>query len=231
MTDEYFDTHKNHLRLSDIETTWRRRSDPLRFTMIYGLAIQRYARSIVRQEDRVEDVVQDILAHVTAEGFPTFDPMRGKFRFYLKGIVRHAALKQLTQRSPEQLTEEMTVSAESLEQDWLQCWRKCVLDQALRALERHQREAGRGNLAFIVVQLSSEHPDADSTELARLASAASGQSLSPAAFRKQLSRARWVFAERIVEEVQQTLDHASDTEVRDELAELGLWDYVKEYLP
>src|SRR5262249_54204687 len=99
-----------------------------------------------------------------------------------------------------------------------------------RALERHQRSAP-GNLGYTVLRLTVDHPDANSRELAARAAERSGQPLSPEAFRKQLSRARRLFAELIAAEVRQTLDGATDQQVQDELADLGLLEYVRDYLP
>jgi hypothetical protein len=60
--------------------------------------------------------------------------------------------------------------------------------------------------------------------------AASGRPLSPDAYRKQLSRARRLFAQLIVNEVGETLESPTRAEVLEELAEIGLRDHVVPYL-
>ncbi len=241
MTHDDVDEVASPLRLADIQTTWRRLNDPLRFMMIYGPALRSYLLAILRRardEQGVDDVMQDMLIKVAEKGFPAFDPARGKFRNYLKEIVRNAALKRLRHRAGKERQTDMTVLEklvqsvpDELETALKDDWRQCVLNQAWRALERHQREAGRGNLAFTVVRLSVDHPECDQRELALKAGGLSGQALTPEAFRKQLSRARRIFANLIVAEVQQTLDSATAAEVYEELADLGLLRYVADYLP
>jgi RNA polymerase sigma factor (sigma-70 family) len=223
-------------RIDDVETTWRRRHDPLRFALIYGRAVRRYLLALLRDEHDADDSLQEILLQVTREGFGTYDPERSRFRDYLKAVVRNTALRRLRRRASEsggsdKLERHTSAAADEAERDWLDQWRSCVLDQALRALERRQREAGEGNLSYTVIRLSLDHPGDDSAALAARASQQSGRPLSAEAFRKQLSRARRALAELIVAEVRQTLDGASDDEVVEELAELGLLGHVKDYLP
>lgn len=237
MTDEDQPTPLPASHLSSIETTWRRRSDPLRFTMVYAQPIRRLLLALLRDEHEADDALQQLLTRMTEQGFPTFDPDRGKFRDYLKEVVRNAAWKQrrgLAQRQQPAGTDlDQLGRAEPDHSDrvWLEEWRGCLLEQALRALERHQQEAGRGNLSYTVIRLSIENPGADSRHLARRAGELSGQPLTPEAYRKQLSRARRTFASLLVSEIQQTLDGASAEGVLEELAELGLLEYVRDFLP
>ena len=99
-----------------------------------------------------------------------------------------------------------------------------------RRLEAHQRESP-GNLAHTVLRLSVEHPDEDSDALAARASRASGRPLLPAAFRKQLSRARRLFAGFLVAEVAQTLEEPTAERVEEELAAVGILPVVRDFLP
>lgn len=220
------------LVLGDISTSWRKLHDPLRFVMVYGPAVRAYLRALLKDEHAADEALQDLLLQVTARGFPTADPDRGRFRDYLKAVVRNAARRHLRPGREQASDPADLADADADPADgWRDEWRRCVLDQALRALERHQREAGRGNLGWTAVRLSIDHPTADSVELARRAAEVSGRPLTAEAFRQQLSRARRTFAGLIAAEVRQTLDAPDDAAVRDELAELGLLPFVKEYLP
>jgi len=222
------------LALSDIATTWRKVHDPLRFAMAYGTPARAYLLALLRSEDAADEVLQTVLLQVTEKGFPTLDPARGKFRHYLKAPLRNAANRH---RRPDRLPvadadpNEVGGGESAEDGTWRDEWRACVLDAAWRALDRQQRTAGRGNLAFTVLRLTADHPDLDSPALAAMAAESSGQSLSPEAFRKQLSRARRAFAELIVAEVRQALDGPTAEEVVDELADLGLLAHVRDYLP
>lgn len=226
------------LILAEVETTWRRLHDPSRFALIYGPAIRRYLAVLLDSTDEADDVMQDVMVKMTAGEFSGFDPGIGtQFRNYLKAILRNAARSRLTRRgkSTKQLDSEEWEAIGSMASDpaetlWLEEWRGCLLNQALRALERHERDAKRGNLAYTVLRLCIDHPEADSRELSDLASKRTSRPVTPEAFRKQLSRARQLLAGFLVRGVQETLDGSGKEEVREELAELGLLEYVREYL-
>ena len=53
----------------------------------------------------------------------------------------------------------------------------------------------------------------------------------PDAFRKQLSRARRHFAQMLVNEIRQTLEHREAEDVLEELRDLGLMEFVRDFLP
>ena len=222
------------LALGDIATTWRKVNDPLRFVMAYGAAARAYLVALLRDCDAADEVLQQLLLQVTEKGFPALDPAKGKFRHYLKTVLRNAASRhRKPARLPIEKTDPDTVGGADTadEKAWREQWRTCVLEAAWRSLDRHQRKAGRGNLAFTVLRLTADHPEIGSEKLAALVAEKSGQPLSPEAFRKQLSRARRTFAELIVAEVRQSLDGGTDDEVIEELAELGLLGHVRDFLP
>lgn len=223
------------LVLGDISTSWRRLHDPLRFVMTYGPAVRAYLLALLRDEHEADEALQDLLVRVTEYGFPNADPVKGQFRDYLKVIVRNAARKRQRPRPTRQpadgeLEQAAEGAADAGERAWREQWRQCVLDGAWRALERHQRAAGGGNLSHTVLRLTADHPEADGRDLAARAAVLSGQRLTPEAFRKQVSRARRTFAELIAAEVRQTLDGGTSEQVRDELADLGLLEFVRPYL-
>ena len=224
------------LVLGDISTSWRKLNDPLRFVMTYGPAVRRYLVALLGDAHEADEAIQDLFLQVTERGFPTADPGRGRFRDYLKATVRYSARKRSRPR-PERAAGAAEGPGlgrdepDPLEEAWRREWQACVVDQAWRAIERVQRAAGRGNLSYTVLRLTADHPDADSCELAARATELSGHLLTAEAFRKQLSRARRTFAELIVAEVRQTLDGATSAQVREELADLGLLGYVRDYLP
>jgi hypothetical protein len=62
-------------------------------------------------------------------------------------------------------------------------------------------------------------------------SAPVGRPIRAEAFRKQVSRVRCLFAEFLVKEVARVLDHPTTEQVKEELAELALWGYIRDFLP
>jgi RNA polymerase sigma-70 factor (ECF subfamily) len=105
-----------------------------------------------------------------------------------------------------------------------------MLGRVWQALDQHQRQSA-GNLFFTVLRVSCDHPEEDSKALAARVSALTGKPLKPDAFRKQLSRARRQFAELLIAEVEQTLEEPTPEGVEEELIDVGLMEYVREFLP
>jgi len=219
--------------LAEISTSWRQVGDPLKFVMTYGPAVRRYLLAILRDEHEADEVLQELLVRVTERGLGGADPARGRFRDYLRAVVRNAAFLHLRRRARRRAGE---ADLDRLAADpgpdawWAAEWRRCVLEKAWRGLERHQR-AAKGNLCHTVLRLTADHPDEDSDRLAARAARLSGRPLTPEAFRKQLSRARRLFAGLIVAEVSRTLDDPTPEHVREELADLGLLESLRDYLP
>jgi hypothetical protein len=77
----------------------------------------------------------------------------------------------------------------------------------------------------------ADHPEDDSATLAARTTALIGRPIRGDAFRKQLSRARRLFAELLLAEVARTLKKPTTAEVELELIEVGLMPYVSPYLP
>ena len=80
---------------------------------------------------------------------------------------------------------------------------------------------------YAVLRIRVDHPKGNNAELARLASARLGKSLSEAAFRQLLCRAREKFAEFLVAVVAETLGTCDPDAVEEELIELDLLSYCR----
>jgi hypothetical protein len=109
-------------------------------------------------------------------------------------------------------------------------WQRCVLDKVWRELDSHERK-NPGNLCHTCLRVYTEFADADSPEQARIASGRAGRTLTPEAFRKQVSRARRLMAECILLEVARSVVPPTADAVEEELIDLGLWGHVRDYLP
>ena len=220
--------------LRGISTQWSAVSDANAFVLRYVNAIEQYLQKLLRNEDDVEDVLQQFLVKVLENGFSRASPDRGRFRFYLIRSVKNEVLTwQRTQSrrrttSIDQLAEPATESTSS--EDWDNEWQKCLLDRCWLHLRQHESER-TGNLCHTILQLATDHPSSSSEQLAESVSLQTGQQLTPAAYRKQLSRARKLFAECLVREVSETLDQPTPEVVKQELSELGLLSHVRDFLP
>jgi Sigma-70 region 2 len=216
-----------------ISTDWPSITDPTKFVLRYAAAIRGYLEALLPQPSDVDEVLQEILLYVLERGFTPERVRRGRFRDYLVATVRYSAWRYLRgkknrprsaaqadgRKAPEQAAPE--------EAQWLTDWRQCLLDWAWATLEFKQRHSP-GNWHFTVLKLTTDNPDADSKQLA--AQVAAVPALTTVAFRKQLSRARAAFARALVEEVERTLTNPTAEAVLEELADVGLLDYVRPYL-
>jgi RNA polymerase sigma-70 factor (ECF subfamily) len=237
MAEQFHDDTSCAPGLHEISTRWPLIRDPIQFVLRYAPAIRKYLEALLRNTHDAEDVAQDFLLKGILSGFVRTEQLRGRFRDYLKTAVRNTALNHLQRRRPASLDAADMVrvpdphdETAAAEEQWVAEWRGCVLDRALQALDAHQRQAP-DSLFYTAVRLSLDHPDEDSTALAARASALTGRTVQAAAFRKQLSRARHRFAELVVDEVRNTLEQPTPERVAEELAELGLLEQLRDYLP
>jgi hypothetical protein len=222
--------------IEHISTHWHVIGDPLQFVMRYASAVRRYVGALVKNTHDSEDVVQEFLLKTVRQPFTPEQIKRGRFRDYLKAILRNATISHFRRASnrPTSATE-LCASiaadvADTADREWLEEWRGCLLRRAWQALELHENAAPEG-IAYTALRLAADHPEESSESLAARASAISGRSVGAVAFRKQLSRARRHFAQMIVDEVRQTLENDRAEYVMDELCDLGLVEYVRDYLP
>src|SRR5262245_38543211 len=170
-------------------------------------------------------------------GFPRARKERGRFRDYLKVSVRNFGLNHLLRKRLATLDVTSLAQvpfdddpAQLHEREWLAQWRDCLLNRAWRRLEKLQ-ERSQTNSYYTALRVTANHPDSSSTTLAARASVILGQPIRPDAFRKQVSRGRRLFSELLVKEIAQTLDAPTPTQIEEELIDLGLIGYVRDFLP
>jgi RNA polymerase sigma factor (sigma-70 family) len=223
-------------RLEMIETDWTLVFEPAHLVLRYAPAIQSYLNTLLRNRHDAEEVAQEFFLSVTQHGLPRVHQDRGRFRDYLKKVVRNQALNFLRDNQNRSTdTDLLKVPApedtgNNPDRDWLVHWRRCLLKRAWQRLKDHGKRAPKSRY-FTVLSLCATHPGEDSRQLAGRASALEGGAISPDAFRKQVSRARRVFAQLLVHEVAQTLEHPEPADVEAELVDLELMTYVRDYLP
>lgn len=223
----------SHDNLRDISTHWTEVSNPSQFVTRYGAAVRAYLRALLPTQDDADEVEQEFLLHVISHGFPTAAPGRGHFRHYLITIVKNSALSYLRKRAKRPIDAgdlSHLPTAPSADREWRRSWRECVLQNSWNGLRDHQKR-NKGNLFHSVLKTSVEFPDEDSEQLAARVSAASGHTLSPPAFRKQLSRARQRFAQLLIAEVANTISGSTPAQLEEELRDLDLLKYVQRLLP
>jgi RNA polymerase sigma factor (sigma-70 family) len=224
------------IRLDQLSTHVATLEDAQQFLFRYGNAIRGYVTAVLRDPTAAEEVMQElILAFLRRGGAQTW-PGKGRFRDYLKAAARNAAITHLRKQNRQPAAADLEVHAdphsteEAADRALTSEWQRCVLDRVWRELEAHERRSP-GNLCYTALKVFTDFRDEDSTKQAQIASARAKHALTPEAFRKQVSRARRLMAEFILNEVGRSIEGATADDVESELVELGLWVYVADYLP
>jgi RNA polymerase sigma factor (sigma-70 family) len=201
----------------------------------YSSAIRSYVRAILRDEARADELAQDAVVRLLSGDFAGADPNRGRFRDLLKVSVRNMARnhwEKENRRRPAAVDVQDVTATSSASEDsaWLSSWRQNALDLTWSALESFERSQP-GSSAVAILRLRARFPEASSDELVQRLTEKTGQAISPEALRQQLRRARVKFAELLIAEIADGLETATPDDVEEELAALGLMDYVRDLLP
>jgi RNA polymerase sigma factor (sigma-70 family) len=201
----------------------------------YSKAIRAYVRAILLDDSRADEVAQDAIVRLLSGDFAGADPNRGRFRDLLKVSVRNMARnhwEKENRRRGVALNVEEVAAADGGSEDpeWLASWSQNALDLTWSALENFERSQPDSS-AVALLRLRAAFPDASSEELAERLSQKTKKSVTPEAVRQQLRRARVKFAELLIEEIADGLEDSSPEDVEEELASLGLMDYVRDLLP
>ncbi|MFO0942473.1 MAG: sigma-70 family RNA polymerase sigma factor [Pirellulales bacterium] len=203
----------------------------------YREAIRSYVLSLLHGQAEAEDVAQDVIVRLMQGDFGTADPSRGRFRDFLKVAVKNMVRNYWSrqQRRGEKAVEDEAVFADQVDEDsqqdeWSEQWRNQLLQSSWDSLQRFE-EASRNCFYFTVLRLRTEHPEADSAQLAEHLSQETGKPWRADSGRQQLRRARLKFAELLVEELSASIPQATPEVVEEELVELGLIGFVRPFLP
>jgi RNA polymerase sigma factor (sigma-70 family) len=200
----------------------------------YRRAVYRYLLAALNDAHAADDLFQEFSLKFVRGDFRSADPERGRFRSFLKTSLRNMIINRRRQRSPlsaaELLEEAADPRTEAVEADFLEHWRKELLDRAWEALADAHKPGGPPYYA--VLRLRSEQPELSAAELAERVSRQFQvtPALTEAGVRKVLQRAREMFTDRLVNEVARSLVSGSRDELEEELRELGLYAYCSRSL-
>lgn len=241
------DGSQPHARLDAISTRWSlldlARHDsisvagPARnaLALRYAGAIRSYIGAQVKDQQDADEVAQEAMVRILRGDFAVADPERGRFRDLLKVAVRNM-VRTYWSRKQRRTGVQLDVAQlplescdESGDQEWNATWRRSLLEMTWAALASHERSQP-GSILYTVLRLRTEYPDENSSRLASRLSQSTGRSFRPDAVRQQLHRARLRFAQLLLEEVTRCLDDPTPERVEEELVDLGLLEYVRDFL-
>ena len=199
----------------------------------YAKSIRRYVGGIVKKQDDADELAQDVVMRLMKGDFGGADPNRGRFRDLLKTAVRNMVHNHWAKSNRRKTADADLNLVGREDQDdpaWTAEWQANVLDHAWAALKEFEKK-NPTSPAHTLLKLRTEFPDATSDELAAKLSAKAKTAVKANACRQMLRRARLRFAEALVTEVGIGLSDAAPARVAEELAALGLLDYVRDFLP
>ncbi len=168
------------------------------------------------------------------------DPERGRFRDYLRTILRRMVVDHHREQQREHKRQQPLIAGSDDEpaglaatpdedQRFIQLWRQALIDQAWKGLEEAEKKAGQPYASFLRYQ--SDHPGCRSAEIAEHFTTG-GKKYSAAGARQLIHRARERFGELLVEEVARSLrtgdEKVAAEHIERELIELNLlFSYCK----
>lgn len=249
MNDPSSREHESDHRLDQIATQWSllriAHGDPLaagddarkRLLLRYAGAVRNYVGALLQDDQEADEVAQDVMVRMLRGDFGQADPGRGRFRDLLKVSVKNMVRthwERKRRRSGvgleiEKLEHEFATT-DAPEIDFEKSWRRSALDMTWKALETFQQQTP-GCVYYTLLRLRAAHPTDDSTQLAERLSAATGRPWRADAMRQQLRRTRLRFAQLLIEELAASLSKPTPDAIEDELIDLGLMEYVKDFLP
>jgi len=201
----------------------------------YRKAIRSYLGALLKDDSAADELAQDAIVRLLNGEFASAAPDKGRFRNFLKVAVHNMARSYWDQRKrratvdvdPNRLGAFDPHEADSC---WIDDWRGTILQAAWDLLKEYEKDHP-GSLYYTLFKLRSESPTTRSKELAIRLEAQTGQKVTAAAARQSTRRARFLFANYLVEEIAKSLAEPTAEAVEEELAELGLIKYVRDFMP
>jgi RNA polymerase sigma factor (sigma-70 family) len=173
------------------------------------------------------------------------DPEKGRFRDYLKVVLRHMVIDHYRQQQrdnkkrveliPGADAEPIAASDESQEdQRFVQCWRQELINQAWIALQAIEQKTGQPYCTLL--RLQEQNATWRAAQLAEHLTKIMDKTQTPENVRQLIHRGRKIFGKLLVEEVARSLGQSTGEvvpteKVEQELIDLGLlFSYCKDAL-
>lgn len=203
----------------------------------YNAALRKFLGVLIRDEHDADEVAQELQVRLIEGAFRQANPEKGRFRDLLAVAARNFAWNYLAKkrrRTGKHADLEQVPSTDApndvTDERLIRSWRQSLLDMTWAQLEEYER-THPGSVAWTLLRLRTDNPDDDSEQLAARLSKSTGRRIRSDATRQQLRRARVRFAELLLEELAWSLDDPSPANVEEELIDLGLMEYVRDFLP
>ncbi|MBY0522097.1 MAG: hypothetical protein K2R98_01785 [Gemmataceae bacterium] len=237
-------------RLNQISTIWtmvrsahsstadRRQEAQEALLQRYQRPIYRYLLYVLRQDAHTADeLFQEFALRFVRGDFQGADPDRGRFRDYVKRALLNMVINYQKQKGRDrkhgenlELELEQFAAPDDSAAEFLQCWRKELLDRAWAALAASS--GANGPLLSLVLRSKVEFPRMTAADMAERLTEhlRPDQPFSEVGMRKVLQRAREKFGELLLDEVRNSLQTSDRPSLEEELKELGFWVFCRKAL-
>jgi RNA polymerase sigma factor (sigma-70 family) len=201
----------------------------------YAGAVHRYLLKALRDPDAADELDQEFALRFLRGDFKNSNPDRGRFRDYVKRAVqnlvndyyrRKRPVVSLDPRTPELAAAEPGMA--DFEEQFIESWRKDLLDRAWSSLESLERSTGQPYHTVLRTKVS--HPDLTSDKLAQQLSTTLKKSYTSGAVRQTLQRSREKYVTYLLDEVRASLDNPSRADLEQELIDLNLLHYCRPFM-
>jgi RNA polymerase sigma factor (sigma-70 family) len=201
----------------------------------YAGAVHRYLLKALKDPDAADELDQEFAVRFLRGDFRNSDPNRGRFRDYVKRAVQNLINDYYRRKRP-------TVSLDAriaepaaadtgvaeFEQQFLESWRKDLLERAWSSLEELEKNTGRPY--HTVLRSKVSQPDLTSDKLAHQLSTTLKKSYTAGTVRQTLQRSREQYVNYLLTEVRASLDNPTRDELEQELIDLNLLHYCRPFM-
>lgn len=242
---ELWQTRRMDERLSRIETLWSvvqqaHGDDELaaqraqqKLMDQYGGAVKRYLLGCLRNDDAADEVFQEFALRFVRGDFRNANAERGRFRSFVKTAIYHLIVdyQRRSQRDRKNrdlqfdCAEEQDQMLERMDEEFTASWRSELLAKTWSSLE--QKEAETGKPHYTVLRFRADHPELRSPELAAELTKLLARPINAGNVRVLIHRAREVFADMLVANVEASLESPTRDTLENELIALDLLSYCK----
>lgn len=201
----------------------------------YAGAVHRYLLKALKDPDAADELDQEFALRFLRGDFKNSDPNRGRFRDYVKRAVQNLIIDYHRRKRPGVSLDAHAIDPAGaepgipdFEQQFIDSWRKDLLERAWSSLEDLERNTGQPYHTVLRTKVS--HPDLTSDKLARQLSTTLKKSYTPGAVRQALQRSREKYVTYLLDEVRASLDNPSRDDLEQELIDLNLLHYCRPFM-
>ena len=202
----------------------------------YGGAVRRYLLGALRNEPAADELYQEFALRFVQGDYSSADPQRGRFRAFLKVVLsrlvteyyrKHKRRKSIPAGDAIAAIQQADQNDEAGEpsDEFANVWRDELLSKAWGRLR--EQESSTSRPLFTVMDAFVSQPELNSTQQAEQLSCKLAREITPQNARVILHRARAEFANFLVAEVRETLQHPTREALEEELIELRLHKYCR----